>query len=341
MSYRIGITNDAIDEEGKSVHGDLALGELSAAGIEWLVIDAHPETDDDLADLDAVYSLGHRGFDASVLASAPRLRHVARFGAGYDTIDLDACSDAGVIVTNTPDAIRRPLALAALTLVLAVTHNLVQKHSIVVEDRWEDRGRWRGTDTEGATVAVVGFGGVGAELARMLQGVGFRVIGVNRRGSSAEADRLGIPIVSLEEGLTADVVVLCASLNASTKGMIGAAELARMNSSAAIVNVGRGALIDQKALTAALQNGTIRAAGLDVFDPEPPAADDPLLSLENVTLAPHALCWTADYTQAVVASANAAMIAASRGQIPTTVLNPRALEHDRWRQSVAMSEAAR
>ncbi|MDQ0642610.1 NAD(P)-dependent oxidoreductase [Microbacterium murale] len=341
MTYRVGITNDAIDEDGTSVHGDLVLPELEAAGIEWSVIDAHPETDDDLADLDAVYSLGHRGFDASVLAAAPRLRHIARFGAGYDTIDLEACSDAGVIVTNTPDAIRRPLALAALTLVLAVTHNLVQKHAIVVHDRWEDRGRWRGTATDGSTVAIVGFGSVGAELAGMLLGAGFRVIGVNRRGSSAEADRLGVPIVPLDEGLTADVVVLCASLNASTTGMIGAAELAKMKPSAAIVNVGRGALIDQGALTSALQDGTIRAAGLDVFDPEPPAPDDPLLALENVTLAPHALCWTADYTRAVVASANEAIITASRGGVPATVLNPRALEHERWREGAAVSVAGR
>lgn len=341
MSYRLGITNDAIDDDGTSVHGDLALGELAAAGIEWSVIDAHPETDDDLADLDAVYSLGHRAFDASVLVKAPQLRHIARFGAGYDTIDLEACSDAGVIVTNTPDAIRRPLALAALTLVLAVTHNLVQKHSIVVEDRWEERGRWRGTATDGSTVAIVGFGSVGAELARMLLGTGFRVVGVNRRGSSPDASRLGVPIVSLDEGLTADVIVLCASLNESTKGMIGADELRRMRPSAAIVNVGRGALIDQKALTAALQDGTIRAAGLDVFDPEPPAPDDPLLHLENVTLAPHALCWTADYTQAVVASANAAMIVVAGGGVPATVLNPRALEHERWRESAAVSVAGR
>lgn len=341
MSYRIGITNDAVDEHGKSVHGDLALADLEAAGIEWTVIDSHPDDDSDLADLDAVYSLGHRSFDAEVLAGAPRLRHIARFGAGYDTIDLDACSDAGVIVTNTPDAIRRPLALAALTLVLAVTHNLVQKHAIVVEDRWEDRGRWRGADTDGSTVAVVGFGSVGAELARMLLGVGFRVVGVNSRGTSDAADRLGVPMVTLDEALGADVVVVCTSLNPSTRGMIGAAELARMKPSAAIVNVGRGALIDQKALTAALQDGSIRAAGLDVFDPEPPAADEPLLFLENVTLAPHALCWTADYTAAVTTSANEALITASRGEAPATVLNPRALEHERWRASVAAAVVER
>lgn len=331
MAYRIGITNEAIEPDGTSVHGDLALGELEAAGIEWEVIDAHPQDDSDLADLDAVYALGHRRFDAEVLAAAPRLKHIARFGAGYDTIDLDDCSDAGVVVTNTPDAIRRPLALAAVTLVLAVTHNLVQKHRITVEDRWDERGRWRGTDTDGATVAIVGFGSVGAEAARMLLAIGHRVVGVNRRGSSPEAEALGVPMLPLADALaTADVVVLCASLNPSTRGMIGAQELQQMKRSAALVNVGRGGLVDQQALTAALVDGTIRAAGLDVFDPEPPAPDDPLLSLENVTLSPHALCWTADYTQAVVSRANESLIAVAQGKVPPRVLNPRALEHERW-----------
>ncbi|MFB7250168.1 hypothetical protein, partial [Microbacterium sp. NPDC056234] len=102
MSYRIGITNDAIEPDGSSVHGDLALDELTAAGIEWSVIDAHPAHDDDLADLDAVYSLGHRSFGAAALAAAPRRRDRARLGGGDDTKDLEACPDAGGIGAHTP-----------------------------------------------------------------------------------------------------------------------------------------------------------------------------------------------------------------------------------------------
>lgn len=331
MSYKIGITNEAIEPDGSSIHGDLRLGDLEAAGVSWDVIDAHPADDSDLTELDAVYALGHRRFDAEVLAAAPRLKHVARFGAGYDTIDLSACSDAGVIVTNTPEAIRRPLALAAVTLVLAVTHNLVQKHQMTVEDRWEDRGKWRGTDTDDATVAIIGFGSVGAEAARMLLALGHRVIGVNRRGYSPEADTLGVPMLPHVDALReADVVVLCASLNESTRGMIGEAELAQMKPTAALVNVGRGGLVDQEALTVALEERRIRAAGLDVFDPEPLAPDHRLLTLDNVTLSPHALCWTENYTNAVVTRANEALIAVSRGEMPPHLLNPGALEHERW-----------
>jgi phosphoglycerate dehydrogenase-like enzyme len=326
VTYVIGITDDAIDADGSSVHGDLRLDELEAAGIEWRIIAAHPDSDDDLAELDAVYALGHRPFDAAVLQHAPRLRHVARFGAGYDTIDLAACTAAGVVVTNTPEAIRRPLALAGLTLVLATTHNLVQKHRLTVESRWDARAAWRGSATEGATLGVVGFGSVGAELAALAQGVGYRVLGTNRSGTSAAADRLGVQLVDLDALLEAsDVVVLCAALTAETRGLIGEAQLRRIGPDAVLVNIGRGGLVDQPALVAALRDGTIRAAGLDVFDPEPPAADDPLLSLPNVTLAPHALCWTESFTAGVTAAANADIIAVSRGEAPRHALNPDAL----------------
>ncbi len=332
MNYRIGVTDDAVNADGSSVHGDLRLGELVEAGIEWSLIDAHAHGGKDLEGLDAVYALGHRPFNAAVLADAPRLRHIARFGAGYDTIDLDACTAAGVVVTTTPGAVRRPVALAALTLVLAVTHNLVQKHELTVTSRWHARARWRGEHTDGATVAIVGFGSVGAELAGMLVGLGFTVLGVNRRGSHPEAEALGVQMVALQTALLADVVVLTAALTEETRGMIGARELASMRADAALVNVGRGGLVDQRALTAALIDGTIRAAALDVFDQEPPAADDPLLTLPNVTLAPHSLAWTASFTDAVVASANAAMLDVAAGRHPATARNPAAFDHERWNQ---------
>jgi phosphoglycerate dehydrogenase-like enzyme len=331
VTYRIGITDDAIAADGTSVHGDLRLRELVEAGIAWEVISAHPESDDDLAGLDAVYALGHRRFDAGVLACAPRLRHVARFGAGYDTIDVADCTAAGVAVTTTPAAVRRPMALAGLTLVLAVTHNLVQKHRLTVESRWQDRETWRGRHTQAGRVAVVGFGGIGAELAELLLNVGFDVVGVNRSGRSGAADRLGIPLIGLDEALGADVVVLCAALTDETRGMIGERELGLMRPDAALVNIGRGGLVDQDALVRALiADDGIRAAGLDVFDPEPPSPDDPLLTLPNVTMAPHSLAWTDAFTRAVASSANEAIIAVSRGERPAAALNPAAFEHPRW-----------
>lgn len=331
MSYVIGITDDAIEADGSSVHGDLGLGTLAEAGIEWRRIAAHPVSADDLDGLDAVYSLGHRAFAEEDLARAPRLRHIARFGAGYDTIDVPACTRAGVVVTNTPAAIRRPLALAALTLVLAVTHNLVQKHAITVGGDWSTRGDWRGWATDGATIGIVGFGSVGAELAGMLQAIGHRVVGNNRSGRSSAAEELGVELVALDDLLaTADVVVLTAPLTPATRGMIGAPQLGRMRRDAAIVNVGRGGLVDTDALTRALETGVIRAAGLDVFDPEPLPADHPLLSLPNVTLTPHALCWTESYTAAVTAAANAALIATARGERSDSALNPEVYDTEAW-----------
>lgn len=305
--------------DGVSVHGDLRLHELEGAGIRWVETGAAAASD-----ADTLYVMGATRVDAELLASMPRLRHVARFGAGYDAIDVEACTAAGVVVTTTPAAVRRPLALAGLTMLLAVTHNLVQKHRIATSGEWGERRRWRGVSTEGATVGIVGFGSVGAELARMLTGLGFDVRGMNRRGRHPVAGELGIPMVGLAEALAADVVVLCAALTEQTRGMIGAEEFALMGPDSAFVNIGRGALVDQEALVSALQEGRIRAAGLDVFDPEPLPLDHPLRSLPQVTLAPHSLCWTDAFTEAVARSVNASILAVHRGEVPPAAINPEA-----------------
>jgi phosphoglycerate dehydrogenase-like enzyme len=329
MAYRVGIVGGDVDMDGGSVHGDLRLRELVDRGCEWDALDEQ-EPDERLAEYDALYLTGGRRVDRAVLRVAPRLRHVARFGAGYDAIDVEACTAAGVVVTTIPGAVRRPLAMAGLTLILAVTHNLVQKHRLVEREAWEQTRHWQGGHTDGSRVAIIGFGSVGAELGGMLTTLGFEVVGVNRRGAHPDADRLGIRMIGLDEALRADVVVLSAALTEQTRGMIGAAQLAKMRPDAVLVNIGRGGLIDQAALVDALRDGRLRGAGLDVFETEPVPLGDPLLSLPNVTLAPHALCWTRSFAAAAIDATNAAILAAASGQLPPGALNPAALDHPRW-----------
>lgn len=325
MPYLVAV-DDADLVDGESVHGDLRLQDLERAGILWTATTSASVP----PDVDTLYLVGSRRVDEELIERMPRLRHVARFGAGFDTVDVGACTAAGVAVTTTPAAVRRPLALAGLTLILAVTHNLVQKHRIVEDGDWRERREWRGRHTDASTVSIVGFGSAGAELARMLVALGFRVRGVNRRGSHPVASELGIPIVDLDAALASDVVVLCAALTPQTAGMIGAAQLARMRPDAVLVNIGRGGLVDQDALVDALVGGHLRAAGLDVFDPEPLPADHPLVTLPQVTLSPHALCWTDSFTAGVVASTNSAILDAQRGVVPATAVNPEVRAHPRW-----------
>jgi phosphoglycerate dehydrogenase-like enzyme len=323
--FRVAITADAVRPDGTSIHGDLGLERLTNAGVRWGVLPSYenPIPRQHLQGVDAVLSLGHIHFGEETLAAAPELKLIARFGAGYDTIDLDACTRAGVLVTNTPSAVRKPLAAAGLTLVLALAHRLLAKHRLTRTSRWADRERQRGSSIDGATLGIVGFGSVGAELARMAAPLGLELLGNNRSGRHPEADELGVKLVGLDELLEAsDYVVLCAALTPETEKLIGQRELELMKPSAFLVNIGRGRLVDTDALRAALRRKRIAGAGLDVFEPEPPAADDELLQMENVVLSPHSLCWTADFTRDVSASALEAVLDVAAGRRPRNLLNP-------------------
>lgn len=336
--YLVAVTADVVRPDGSSVHGDLGFDRLTKRGIDWSVLpgDAPVLPPAYFDDVDAVLVMGHTHFDAETVDRTPRLRHIARFGAGFETVDLDACTRAGVVVTNTPTAIKRTLSTAAVTMILGLLHNVVPKDRMVRESRWEDREHFRGVGLEGRTLGIVGFGSVGADVALLMQNFDMTILGTNRSGTSEAADRLGVDLVSLDELLErSDVVLLTAALTPETTGMIDASALAKMKASAFLVNVGRGKLVDTDALRDALLTGEIAGAGLDVFDPEPLLADDPILGLDNVLLSPHALGWTDQFTEAVSTAALDAIVAIAEGAMPDSVLNPEVFETEAWRRKVA------
>ncbi|MDT0165996.1 D-isomer specific 2-hydroxyacid dehydrogenase family protein [Actinotalea sp. AC32] len=331
--YRIGVTSELTRPDGSLLFGDIGLDRLVDAGLKW---EQMPAVDGDVppvglvARYDAVLAVGHLHFPREVVAAAPRLRHVARFGAGYDGIDLDGLAAEGVVVTNTPTAVRRPLAVAALTLLLAQAHRLAENHRAAAEGRWADRGRYRGAGVVGRTVGILGFGAVGAELAELLLPLGVRVVASNRSGTSPRAAELGVEMVPTERlAAESDYVVVTAALTPSSHHLVDEAFLAAMRPTAHLVNVARGGVVDQAALTAALAEGRLAGAALDVLDPEPPAADDPLLTMPDVVVTPHALCWTADFTREVSAGVVQALVDVAHGRRPEHLLNPGAWDRRR------------
>jgi phosphoglycerate dehydrogenase-like enzyme len=327
-SYTVGLTPDCRYDDGQTLWGDLHLERLDAAGVGWRLLDGltAPIRPELLDGLDAVISFGHLPFSAKLVRELPRLRHVARFGAGYDGIDVAGLAAEGVVVTTTPQAVRLPLALSAVTLLMASAHRLVENHGVTQAGRWTDeRGRYRGLGLPGRTVGIVGFGSVGAAVAEILLGmcVGVTVLAVDRPSTRGRARAMGLETVSLRElAERSDYVVATASLTDESYQMFDAHFFGAMQPHAYFINVGRGALVVQPALTEALAEGRIGGAALDVFDPEPVAADDPLLAMRNVTVTPHALAWTADFTDAVATSTLDAVITASRGEVPGTALLP-------------------
>jgi lactate dehydrogenase-like 2-hydroxyacid dehydrogenase len=208
---------------------------------------------------------------------------------GYDNIDVAACTMRGIPVGNTPGVLTDTTADLTLALMLATLRRIVEAAEFVKQDRWQT---WRpmelaGRDLSGSTVGIVGLGRIGKAVARRLRGFDSRLL-YTQPETDPEAASLGASYVHLDALLEAsDVVTLHCPLNDSTRGLIGAEELARMKPSAVLINTSRGPVVDQAALHNALRRGDIGAAGLDVTDPEPMRADHPLLALSNVVILPH------------------------------------------------------
>jgi D-3-phosphoglycerate dehydrogenase / 2-oxoglutarate reductase len=217
-------------------------------------------------------------FDRAVFQAAPRLRVVARVGVGTDSIDLEAATQAGVVVTTTPGANRETAADHALAMILAALRRVVEHDASVRRGEWRRGGDLTPWDLHGTTVGLVGYGDIGRAVGRRLGGFGARVLACD----PVEAG--SVPLDALLE--RSDVVSLHLPLNDTTRGLIGAAELARMPAHAVLVNTSRGGLVDEPALVAALRSGAIRAAALDVFADEPRLTPG-LAELPNVVLTPH------------------------------------------------------
>jgi phosphoglycerate dehydrogenase-like enzyme len=329
VDYRVVITRGYAEPDGSTVFGDVGLSRLSAAGLSWQVLDDDVEElrPDQLEDADAVLVLGHERVTAASIPASGRLRHVARFGAGFDAVDVEACARRGVLVTTTPDAVRGPVADSVIALLYALSHNLVVKDRLVREGRWGERGAWQGPGLDGATVGIVGLGGIGMETARRVRALGLRVLGYNRSDRRAAAAELGVETVDLPELLArSDYVVVTVAGNPGTENLIGDAQLALMRPSARLINVARGSVVDEEALTARLRDGRLAGAGLDVFAKEPLDPGSPLTTLDNVVLAPHSLCWTDRFSAAVSASVMDSLIAVSRGLRPRTAVNTPEIE---------------
>ncbi len=241
-----------------------------------------------MPDADAVLVV-YAPITADVLDGMPNCKVVVRYGVGVDTLDLDAATERGVICAHVPDVNRHEVANHALMLMLAVTRKLI------VQDRAMRAGGW----TIGSlaptpslyeqTLGLVACGPIARLLAERGRALSMRVIGYDPYADPARAAAAGIELLpSLEAVLSqSDVVSVHAPHTPETEHMIDAAALARMKPSAHLLNTARGPVIDEAALIAALQSGTIAGAGLDVFEHEPMAADNPLRSMDNVVLTPH------------------------------------------------------
>lgn len=328
-AFRVGLTRDFLNPDGSLGFGDIGLDLLDGAdGVDWefLRYNSLELVAEQIHDYDALMVLGPR-VTAETFAGVERLSLVARFGVGYDNVDVEACTQSGVALTITPEGVRRPVATSVLTLLLALSHKLLVKDRLTREGRWSERLNHMGRGLTKRTLGVIGLGNIGREVFRLAAPLSMRHLATDPHVKLQAVADESVALVDLDTLLReSDFVVVCCALNEETHHLLNAERLALMKSTAYLINVARGPIIDQRALTAALLESKIAGAGLDVFEQEPVELDDPILKLDNVILTPHALCWTDECFLGNGTSAIGSILDVAAGRVPQYVVNPQVID---------------
>lgn len=274
---------------------------------------------------DGMQSYSSDRVDDELLSKCPTLKAVCNTAVGYNNIDVDACTHRGVIVTNTPGVLDNSVADYAIGLMIATCRRMSEG------ERYLRAGEWKtvylkqtlGRDVHGATLGIFGFGRIGQAIAKRARGFDMNILYHTRNRVAADIEqKLGARYVSRDDLLKqSDIVMLILPYTPETHHYIGAAELATMKSSAVLVNMARGGIVDDAALIDALKDKTIWAAGLDVYENEP-RLNPGFLQLENVVLSPHIASASEPTRRAMAMTAAKNLVAALGGEQPPNLLNP-------------------
>lgn len=278
---------------------------------------------------DGIFTTPSERVSAEVLAANPSLKAVCNMAVGFNNIDVDAATKAGIVVTNTPDVLNETTADFAWALLLATARRVTESEHWLRAGKWQ---KWRfdtflGADVHGSTLGIIGMGRIGQAIARRSMGFDMKVIYHNRSRLAPELEARAnhANYVGKEELLkTADHVMLALPYSPQVHHIIGAAELALMKPTATLVNIARGGIVDDAALIVALRANRLAAAGLDVFENEP-NFDPAFLTLSNVVLTPHIASASEPTRRAMANCAADNLIAALTGGNPPNILNPQVL----------------
>jgi glyoxylate reductase len=290
------------------------------------VVFSPQELVDRLRDKDGLYATGSERMSADVIAAAPTVKAICNMAVGYNNIDVEAATRAGVMVTNTPDVLNETTADFGWALLMATARRITESEHWLRAGKWD---KWRydyflGADLHGSTLGIIGMGRIGQGIARRSMGFGMKVIYHNRSrlAPEREARANDARYVGKEELLrTADHVMLALPYTPQSHHTVGAAELALMKPTATLVNIARGGIVDDAALIMALRANRLAAAGLDVFENEP-KLDPGFLTLPNVVLTPHIASASGPTRLAMANCAADNLIAALGGKVPPNILNP-------------------
>jgi D-3-phosphoglycerate dehydrogenase len=264
-------------------------------------------------------------FPREIIEAADALKVIGRHGVGVDNIDVNAATEKGIVVVNTPNANATSVAEHTLTAIGALAKQMTVYNREMRVGKWEIRNSYRAVDLDGKTLGLVGVGRIGSMVARRaVAAFNMKVIAFDPYITPEKGREMGVTLVSTSDDIfrQADVISLHTPLTPETRGFVNAARLRLMKPTAFLVNFSRGEVIDEKALYQALKTGVIAGAAIDVFDPEPPLNDNPLFELDNIILSPHSAALTQECVIRMATGAAEGVVEVLTGRPPQFVVNP-------------------
>src|SRR5215470_9591921 len=343
-SFQVGFSADFCDEHGKLIYPDLGLALLD--GVQDLTYKFLPEFRAEyvpyqLNEYDVLISLKPR-VTAESLQGSTKLCAIGRCVVGYDNVDLEACTQRDIAVYITPAGVVRPVAESIVLLMLALSHNLVQKDKLVRRGEWPQSTKQLGREPRGRIVGTIGLGNIASEAITLLRVFDVaRFVAFDPFVKADYAAQLGVELLSLEELLKiSDYLLINCPLNPQTRGMLSTRQFELMKPGAFLINTARGPIIDEAALISALVSGKVAGAALDVFEREPLAADSPLMNMDQVILTSHSVAWTEELFRDMGRIDCEGALAIYRGETPAHVVNREVLSRPGFLRKLEMYKAA-
>jgi phosphoglycerate dehydrogenase-like enzyme len=337
-SFVIGISADFKTEAPGLLEPilDEVFGPLPFVETRYFPIRDKVVAPDDIRSFDAVITLKHR-FTGDSLAGNAQLVAIARWGAGYDMIDVPACTAADVLLSINPQSVRKPVAEGILTLFLALAKNLLARDQLTRSGRHDLGVENAGLSLSGKVFGSVGLGNIAAEMFRLLQPFDpARLLASDPHVSPAQAAGMGVVLVDLPTLFReSDFVAVNCLLNDETRGLINASLLSLMKPTAYLVNTARGGIVRETDLVATLQQKRIAGAGLDVFEQEPLPLNHPLTHLDNVILTPHRIAWSDALYRGNGMGACQNVLTVLQGQVPQHTVNRDIVSQPRFQGKLA------
>lgn len=333
--FRVALTGDFFNPDGSIRFPDIGLSVFSGADAIEITRFAEHRTvvgADQIAHANGVIVLAPRVTRES-LASPENLLALGRFGVGFDTVDVAACTDADVALFITPGAVDRSVAEATVCWMLGLTHHVRMKDQLVRTGQWNERTRFPGAELRDRTLGIIGLGRIGRSVVELLRGFGMRgPLAYDPYANAEIAAAARVKLVGLDELLAqSDFVSIHCLLSDETRNLISARELSLMRPSAYLINTARGGIVDEDALFDALKNRRLAGAAVDCFVGEPITQPHRFGELDNALLAPHSIAWTSEMFRDIGRMCCQGMLDVSSGNAPVGVVNPEVLKKESFR----------